>query len=269
VLSALLGPRDTAYCDALIHASLAEGCRVAHATLRFYRHADPDHLESLIRQAPARGRRLIVTDGVFSMEGDFAPLPALVTIANRYDAVLAVDDAHGAGTVGPGGRGTAARYGVSGDVPVQIGTLSKAFGSQGGYVAGRKELIDLVVHRGKAFLHSTAGSPVLAAGALEALRISQARPQLREQLIANIQRLHIGLRAKGLHVLGDQESPVAGIVLGEAEAAIRQADRLREAGVFAPAIRPPTIPKGTSRIRLAPMASHSLADMDRVVEACG
>ena len=269
VLSALLGPRDTAFCDAYIHASLAEGCRVVHSSLRFYRHGDPEHLESLLRKAPLKGRRLIVTDGVFSMDADLAPLPDLVNIAERYNAILVVDDAHGVGTVGPKGRGTAAHFGLSDAVPVQIGTLSKAFGSQGGYVVGSRNLIDLILNKGRAFLHSTAAAPVLSASALAALRISVAEPQRRERLMANLNRLRSGFLAKGLGTLGEIDAPMTAVVFGEPQEAVRQSEKLEAVGIFAPAIRPPTVPSGTSRIRFAPMADHTDAEMDRVTQACG
>ncbi|MEM8775898.1 MAG: 8-amino-7-oxononanoate synthase [Pseudomonadota bacterium] len=266
-LSAILGPRDTAFCDALSHASLVEGCRVVHSTVRLFRHNDMDHLETLLREHRDRGKKVIVTDGVFSMDGEFAPLRDLVFLAEKYGAVLVVDDAHANGTVGPHGSGTAAHFGLVDKVPVQIGTLSKAFGSQGGYLVGSKNLIDTVMHRGKAFLHSTALAPALASGALEAIQISIREPERRKALIANVSFLRSELAELGLKVLGDEGAPLLSVQYGSTDASQKAAKSLEAADIFAPAIRPPTVPKGTCRVRLAPMALHTTGDMQRVVSA--
>lgn len=267
VLAALAGPRDTIFADALVHASLVDGARASGARLRFYRHGDPDHLEAMLRRSAGRGRRLVVTDGVFSMDGDLAPLPALVELAERYDALLVVDDAHGTGVVGPEGRGTVHRFGLAGRVPVQVGTLSKALGAQGGFVAGSRRLIRWLWHRARAWVYSTALAPVLAAAALEALRLARAEDWRRQRLRRHGARLRSGLRSLGYRVLGDAEAPMTAVVVGEPEAAAALAARLEEQGVLAPAIRPPTVPAGTSRIRLAPMATHTDDQIEHVLAA--
>ena len=267
VLTALAGPRDHLFADRLNHASLIDGCRLTRARLRIYRHGDLDQLEEMLAKAPERGKRFIVTDGVFSMDGDLAPLPALVELAERFDAVLVVDDAHGTGVVGPEGRGSLAHFGVEGRVPVQVGTLSKALGAQGGFVAGSQPLIDLLVNKARSFIYSTGIAPSVAAAAREALRIAKEEPERRTRLQRHLAMLRDELARRGYTVLGAAPAPLVAVQLGSPEAALRQADRLQEAGVVAPAIRPPTVPEGTSRIRLAPRASHTLEDVKRVISS--
>jgi 8-amino-7-oxononanoate synthase len=269
VMSALAGPQDHIFADALNHASLIDGCRQSRAVVHPFRHGDGGHLEELLRAAPATGQRLIVTDAIFSVDGDMAPLPALVDIAERWDAVLVVDDAHGTGVVGPEGRGTAHHFGLHDRVPVQIGTLSKAFGVQGGFVAGSRALVDLLVHKGRSFVYSTAIAPVLAGASLAALDIAGSEGWRRASRHAHLVRLRRGLEAAGFRVLGDGIAPLAVVVLGEPQAALDLSRRLEERGVLAPAIRPPTVPQGTSRIRIAPMATHSVEQIDRALAAFG
>jgi 8-amino-7-oxononanoate synthase len=269
LLGALAGPRDQIFSDALNHASLIDGCRMSHAKVQRYQHSDLDQLEALLRAAPARGERLIVTDAVFSMDGDLAPLPALCDLAERYGATLVVDDAHGTGVLGAGGRGTAHHLGVQGRVPAQVGTLSKALGVQGGFVAGSRTLIELLIHRARSFVFSTGLAPVLAAAALAALRIAVAEEWRRERRAAHMGRLRAALAARGLQVLGEPAAPLTALLVGEPEAALALAARLEERGVLAPAIRPPTVPAGGSRVRLAPMATHTPAQIDQVIAAFG
>lgn len=267
VLTALAGPRDVIFVDRLNHASLFDGARLTRATLRVYRHADLDHLEALLQKAPASGQRLVVTDGVFSMDGTLAPLPGLVELCARYEALLVVDDAHATGVVGPGGRGTPAHFGVDDHVPVRIGTLSKALGTQGGFVAGSQELIDLMVNQARAFIYSTGLAPAVAAAAREALRIAASEPARRERLHHHLHTLHDGLEAKGYTVVGVEPAPLRAVVLGEPDRALAEAERLEDVGILAPAIRPPTVPDGTARLRLAPRATHTDADIRRVLDA--
>lgn len=268
VLTALAGPRDMILLDRLNHASLIDGARQSGATTRLYRHADLDHLEHLLEASSGeRGRRFIVTDGVFSMDGELAPLPELVELAGRYEALLVVDDAHATGVVGPKGRGTPAYFGLEEEVPVRIGTLSKALGAQGGFVAGSRALIDLLINKARSFIYSTGIAPAVAAAAREALHIAEAEDTRRRRLQAHLEALREGLRAKGYTVIGEAPAPMLAVKLGDPATAVEAAGRLAEAGVCAPAIRPPTVPKGTSRIRLAPMATHSESDIQRVLEA--
>ncbi|MER3428944.1 MAG: 8-amino-7-oxononanoate synthase [Pyrinomonas sp.] len=267
VLSALATPRDAIFLDALVHASLHDGARLSGAEVRRYRHADVDDLRRLLRASSKRGARIVVTDGVFSMDGDLAPLPELVELCEELDALLVVDDAHGTGVIGPGGRGTAAHFGIEDRVPVQIGTLSKALGLQGGFVVGSEALIRFIVNRARAFIYSTAISPALAAAALCALKVVEGEPWRRQAAREHRRRLSDGLREKGYEVKGDPLAPMLLVMIGEAEQALKLAVDLENAGVFAPAIRPPTVPQGTSRIRLAPMATHSSEQIAQALDA--
>ncbi|AEB12612.1 8-amino-7-oxononanoate synthase [Marinithermus hydrothermalis] len=271
VLAALAGPRDQIFADALNHASLNDGARLSRARLRYYRHRDLDHLEDLLKgPGPRRGgRRFIVTDAVFSMDADLAPLPALVELAERYEALLVVDDAHGSGVVGPEGRGTVHHFGLAGRVPVQVATLSKALGGQGGVVAGARALVEVLLHRARAFIYSTGIAPALAAAALEAVRLvrgpeGEAR---RARLRQHLARLKAELRAKGYRVLHEDPAPMLLVWVGAPGPALRLAAHLEARGVLAPAIRPPTVPEGTSRLRLAPMATHTEVEIERVIQA--
>lgn len=266
-IPALAGPRDHVFTDQLVHASLIDGARISRARFRVFRHRDLDHLEELIGEARGGGRRVIVTDGVFSMDGDVAPLAGLVEVAERQDAILVVDDAHGTGVIGEDGRGAVEAAGLSDRVPVRIGTLSKALGGQGGFVVGSEELADLLIHRSRSFVYSTAIAPALAEAARAALRLVDEEPERRDALRANAARLRAGLAAKGFEIAGDPVVPMAVVLLGDPRAAVRLSEIVFERGVLAPAIRPPTVPDGTSRLRLTPMATHTPEDMDLVIEA--
>ncbi len=271
VLSALAGPRDQIFADALNHASLNDGARLSRARFRYYRHRDLEQLEQLLRgPGPGRGgRRFIVTDAIFSMDGTLAPLPELVELAERYEALLIVDDAHGTGVVGPEGRGTAHHLGVAGRIPVQVATLSKALGAQGGAALSTRTLIDYLLHRARAFIYSTGLSPVLAAAALEAVRLVQSDEgeYRRRRQQAHVTRLKAALEARGYTVRHEPPAPMLAVLVGTPEAALRLSARLEARGVLAPAIRPPTVPPGTSRIRLAPMATHTDEDIEAALAA--
>jgi len=267
VLTSLAGRNDTIYSDALIHASLIDGCRLSGATRHIYRHNDPEHLFELLGNHIDSGRRIIVTDGVFSMDGDVAPLPELAELAERHNAILVVDDAHGTGVLGPEGRGAVEALGLTEKVAVRIGTLSKAFGSQGGYVVGSEALGELLIHRARSFIYSTALAPPLAAAGLMAIRISRAEEWRREALKENARVLRDGLKALGYEFADSVDVPMVVVVLGSPEASISLGERLLEKGILAPAIRPPTVPKGTSRIRMTPMATHTTNDMIEALAA--
>lgn len=267
VLSALAGPRDHIFADRLNHASLIDGCRLTRAHMRVFRHGDLEHLEHLLQKAPERGQRLIVTDGVFSMDGELAPLPALVELAEQYEALLVVDDAHGTGVVGPEGRGSIAHFGLEDHVPVQVGTLSKALGAQGGFVAGSEALIDLLVNKARSFIYSTGIAPPVVAAAHEALRIAREEDERRTLLQRLLAMLRDGLTGRGYDVMGKAPAPMMAVRVGDPEAALALAQQLEASGIRAPAIRPPTVPEGTSRLRLAPMATHSLQAVKRVIAA--
>lgn len=270
VLAALCEPDDVIYCDRLDHASLVDGARLGRARVRFYHHADLDHLErQLRRESPNVRARWIATDGVFSMDGVLAPLAELTALARRWGATLIVDDAHATGVVGDRGAGTLAHFGLPGEDVIQVGTLSKALGSQGGFVAGDQELIDWLLQRSRAFIYSTGLAPALAAAAHEALRIVDEEPERNSRLQTHLRILREGLTAQGWAVLGEAPAPMLAVVVGDPGAATALADRLRTHGVVAPAIRPPTVPQGTSRVRLAPRADFSSEAIERVLTAFG
>ncbi len=267
VLSGLAGPRDYLFLDRLNHASLFDGARLARGRVKVYRHKDVEHLEHLLEAAPDGGGRFIITDGVFSMDGDLAPLPELAELAERHEATLIVDDAHGTGVTGPGGKGTAAHFGCEERIPVRIGTLSKALGTQGGFAAGPQPLIDLLVNRARAFIYSTGISPALAAAAREALRIVDEQPERRERQQRHVRTLCDGLSERGFTILGGPPAPMLAVMVGAPDKALKLSAELEANSIRAPAIRPPTVPDGTSRIRLAPQATHSDDDIQRVLGA--
>lgn len=267
VLPALAGADDVIFSDELNHASLIDGCRLARARVVRYRHRDAGHLEERLSAEPCVGRRLVVTDGVFSMDGELAPLPDLVAAAKSRDALVVVDDAHGTGVIGEAGVGSVESFGLGDAVDVRIGTLSKALGAQGGFVVGTEVLTDFLIHEARTFVYSTGLSPAMCAAAGAALRIVREEPERRATLHENAHLLRSGLAAKGYELIGDEAVPMAVVVLGRPDAAVGLSTALRERGVLAPAIRPPTVPEGTSRLRLTPMATHTSEEIEAVVAA--
>ena len=266
VIPALAQEGDVIFSDSLNHESIIDGCRLSRASLQVYGHKDMNHLETLIKDYGNARRKLIVTDGVFSMDGDMAPLPDLVTLAEKYDALLMVDDAHATGVLGKGGRGTAEHFGMEGRVPIQMGTLGKALGSFGAYVAGNRDLIDILVNRCRSYIYSTALPPAVCAASLAALKIVESDPVRREKLWRNRERFAAGLKSLRID-MGSLETPILPLMVGDAEQAIKVGARLFESGIFATAIRPPTVPEGTSRIRMTLMASFSEHDIDKALAA--
>jgi 8-amino-7-oxononanoate synthase len=268
-ITALVGPEDIVYTDRLNHASIIDGCRLSKARLEIYAHADPDDLRNRLarnqNQDPGR-RRLIVTDGVFSMDGDLAPLPQILDLAEAYDAWVLIDDAHATGVIGPRGAGTADHFGLDSPRLIRLGTLSKAFGGEGGFVAGPAILIDYLRHKARPFVFSTAPSPATAATALKALEIVRTEPHRRERLHANAERLRESLRALGYTVPG-YLTPILPVMVEDPGRAVALSKALEERGVLAPAIRPPTVPYGTSRLRVTAMATHTDSDIDRALIA--
>jgi 8-amino-7-oxononanoate synthase len=275
-IPALVGRGDVVFSDALNHASLIDGCRLSGARVVRYPHADPAALEEAVRVAGEAGRRLIVTDTVFSMDGDLAPLPAIVAIAERHGCMVMVDEAHATGVLGATGAGALEHFGLEGRVPVVMGTLSKALGAQGGYVAGDRDLCDYLRTRDRAFVFTTALAPAAAGAALAALDVVRDQPGRRARLRALVARLVEGARDLGYRVL-PTDSAVVGVVIGEAADALAVGASLRASRVWAPAIRPPSVPPGTARLRLTVMATHedrhidwalrALADASRLVAA--
>jgi 8-amino-7-oxononanoate synthase len=252
--------------DRLCHASLIDGCRLSGADLRVFRHRDVEQLETALKRRAARRRTLIVTDGVFSMDGDLAPLPELVEVAERYDAQVFVDDAHGTGVMGPDGRGTPAHFGIERRLPFQMGTLGKALGTSGAYLVGTESMIQYMINAARSFVYTTAPPPDTCAASVAALEVMQAEPARRERLWKNRARLASGLQQLGFR-LADSASPILPVLIGEAEKTMSLANRLFELGVYAPAIRPPTVPAGTSRIRLTVTSEHTDKQLDTVLDA--
>jgi 8-amino-7-oxononanoate synthase len=254
------------YADRLCHASLIDACRLCKVPLRIHRHRDAAQVERLLTRKTSFGTALILTEGVFSMDGDIAPLPKLFAAAQAGGATLVVDDAHGTGVMGPGGRGTPQHFGLVGKGMIQMGTLSKALGSFGGFVVGSRDLITYLINRARPFIYSTALPPAMAASASVALEIIEAEPERHARLWNLRNRLHQGLQSLGCQTFGS-ESPIVPIRVGNADAAVRLSQHLMAHGIYAPAIRPPTVPAGTSRIRMSVTAGHTAAHIDRVLEA--
>ena len=267
VLSALLSEEDIVYSDALNHASIIDGCRLSKASIRVYRHADVAHLSELLTADARRGGlRLIVTDSVFSMDADEAPLAALCDIAERFGAWLMVDEAHAGGVLGPEGAGLVSDLGLGARVQIQMGTFGKALGSFGAYVAGAQALIDVLVNRARSFVFTTALPPAVVAANLAAIDIVANDNALRARAIARGAALHQGLAKLGLNVLPGRV-PIVPVVIGADGETMALADRLFALGILAVGIRPPTVPEGTARIRLTVSAAHSDADIATIVRA--
>ncbi len=266
VIPTLVGKGGLIFADRLSHASLIDGCRLSGATFRVYHHRDMNHLERLLaRRSPAKPT-LIVTDGVFSMDGDIAPLTDIATLAERYDAAVFVDDAHGTGILGRTGRGTLEHCDVESRLPYHMGTLSKALGSAGAYLAGSRAFIAYLVNTCRAFTYTTAPTPASAAAATAALRVIEQEPERRARLWHNRERLAQGLTRLGFRLTAS-DSPILPILVGDADRAVSLAHTLLTYGVYAPAIRPPTVPPATSRIRLTITADHTTEHIDEALTA--
>jgi 8-amino-7-oxononanoate synthase len=259
VIATLARRGEVVLSDELNHASIIDGCRLANAETVVYRHADTEHLDWELRRAGGRAS-LIVTDGVFSMDGDVAPLPELAELARRHGCRLLVDEAHATGCLGPGGRGSVAAAGLSGEVDVIIGTLGKALGGYGAYVCGSRQLVDYLINASRPFIFSTAPPPPAVAAAAAALELLAEEPGRVERLRANSAALRAELRREGLEPIGS-ETQIVPLVVGEAADAMAVCERLLVEGVFAQAIRPPTVPAGTCRLRLTAMATHDAGEL--------
>jgi 8-amino-7-oxononanoate synthase len=264
VIPAFAGAGYVILSDSLNHASIIDGCRLSKAEVHVYRHRDLDHVEQLLKRSNHAGRRLVITDGVFSMDGDIAPLPGIVALADRYDAIIMVDDAHATGVLGKKGRGTVEHFGLSGRVHIQMGTLGKAIGTFGAYVAGSRDLIEFLVNRARSFVYSTALPPAVCAASLAAIEIIEKDPDLITRLWKNRERVVNGLHSLGIST-GDSETPIVPLIIGDPEKALNAAAKLYEWGIYAMAIRPPTVQEGSARIRTTVMASHSDKDIDAVL----
>ena len=270
LVGTLAGRDDAVFSDALNHASLIDGCRLSHAHVHVYRHADLNHLEDLLRrESPGARRRFIVTDSVFSMDGDFAPLAGLLELAGRYDCLVLLDEAHATGVLGDHGRGLTDLLPPSAfpsERVVKVGTLSKALGSQGGFVCGSRRLIAWLVNHARPYIFSTALAPPVAAAARRAVAIVQTEPERRIHLFTLVERLRSRLHAAG-NPVGASSCQIIPVLVGDAAAATAVSRRLEERGLLVPAIRPPSVPEGTARLRVSLTAGHTVEDVDRLVEA--
>ncbi|WP_409342092.1 8-amino-7-oxononanoate synthase [Paenibacillus sp. MBLB4367] len=268
ILPALLGRHDAAFSDRYNHASIVDGIRLSGANHFRYRHGDMDHLESLLRQADRKGvkRKLIVTDTVFSMDGDIAPLRDIVSLKEKYGAALMVDEAHGSGVYGPHGQGIAHHLGLEGGVDLHMGTFSKAFGVYGAYVTGSREWIRYLIQTCRSFIFSTALPPAVIGGIRQALELVEHRDDLRKDVLAKSARFRAGLCAYGFDT-GGSETPIVPLLVGDEQRTLAFSRMLSESGIMAVAIRPPTVPGGTSRIRFTVTAAHEDADLERALPA--
>ena len=265
VLYALSGPGDVIFSDALNHASIIDGCRMARAKVVVYPHGNMARLEELLEKTPCDGERFIVTDGVFSMDGDICPLPDLVRLKRKYHARLLVDDAHALGVIGKNGGGTS-DYFQEYDVDLQIGTLSKALGAEGGYVAADPLIIDYLKNRSRPFIFSTALPASIGAAALTALKLLQAYPQrFTAKVNENTTYLRNHLKESGVSVK-EGETPILPIMVGDEKEGVRLAEACLKRGILLSAIRPPAVPKGTSRLRLTVTAAHTKNELDQVCQ---
>lgn len=262
-ISSLASKSWVIFSDRLNHASIIDGCRLSGAEIVVYDHCDMSDLARKVQGYPNR-QALIVTDGLFSVDGDIAPLPALVEIAKKNNILLMVDDAHATGVLGPNGGGTADYFGLCDEIDISMGTLSKALASEGGFIVGKRSLIDYLVNTARSFIFSTALSPATIAISLKALEIVRAEPQRRNTLLANAAWFRAELRKAGFDV-AENEAPIISIVIGEPDLAVTFSNRLMERNIFVSAIRPPTVPEGTSRLRISMMATHARDDLKKAL----
>jgi glycine C-acetyltransferase len=265
-VAAILGKDDVIVSDRLNHASIVDGARLSRAEIKVYEHRDVDHADRLLQATKRPGRRqLLITDGVFSMDGDIAPLPDLVELAERHEAVMMIDDAHASGVLGRGGAGTVDHFAMHGRVDVQVGTLSKAIGVLGGFIAGPQHLIEWLQNRGRPFLFSTSAPPAVAAACLEALDVIRDEPERLERLWSNTRAFKRGLHDLGFDT-GASETPITPVLTRDEETTQAFARQLFEHGVFTPAIVFPTVAKGAARVRTIVTADHTEEDLRQALD---
>jgi glycine C-acetyltransferase len=255
-VSAILTKEDIVISDELNHASIIDGCRLSRAAIKVFPHKDADAARKIVRDLPAGQRKLLITDGVFSMDGDLGALPALCDLAEEFGCIMMVDDAHASGVFGRNGRGTIDHFNMHGRVDIQVGTLSKAMGALGGYVAGSASLIDFLYHRARPFLFSTSHPPAVAATCIAALDVLENEPEIIEKLWANTRFFKKGLESLGFNT-GLSESPITPVIAGEGSRAMKLSDRLFEEGVFAQGIAFPTVARDKARVRTIVTATHT------------
>jgi glycine C-acetyltransferase len=268
-VAAILTKEDVIVSDQLNHASIIDGARLSRAEIKVFTHKDADAADALLAEtARADRRQLLITDGVFSMDGDIAPLPALVEVAERHGAIMMIDDAHASGVLGAGGAGTVDHFGLHGRVDVQVGTLSKAIGVLGGFIAGPSHLIEWLQNRGRPYLFSTSAPPSVTAACIEALDIIREEPERLERLWSNTRSFKAGLHDLGFDT-GASETPITPVITGDEDTTQTFARRLFEEGVFTPAIVYPTVAKGRARVRTIVTADHTPDDLAEALDAFG
>jgi glycine C-acetyltransferase len=265
-VASLLGADDVIVSDELNHASIIDGARLSRATIKVFPHRDVPAARAIVAGLPRDRRTLLITDGVFSMDGDLCPLPELCDLAEEYGCIMMVDDAHASGVFGRDGRGTIDHFGMHGRVDVQVGTLSKALGALGGYVAGSRSLVEFLYHRARPFLFSTSHPPSVAATAIAALDVLESEPHWMERLWNNTRFFKAGLEALGFNT-GVSESPITPVIVGDGARAMTLSDRLFEAGVFAQGIAFPTVPQGKARVRTIVTATHTEDELRFALDA--
>ena len=266
-VSAILGKEDVIVSDELNHASIIDGCRLSRATIKVYKHTDVKDLHRVLDEIEGQYRRtLVITDGVFSMDGDIAPLPDIVEAAEQHGAIMMIDDAHSSGVLGSAGRGTVDHYGMHGRVHIQVGTLSKAIGVLGGYVAGSNDLIDYLHHKARPFLFSTSHPPAVTAACLAAFDVLENEPDRIARLWDNTRFIKEGLDRLGFNT-GTSQSPITPVIVGDTKLAMRLSDRLFEEGVFAQGIGFPTVQRGKERVRTIVTAEHTRQDLEQALAA--
>ena len=267
-VSSILTKDDVVVSDELNHASIIDGCRLSRAAIKVFAHRDVDQARAIVCGLPAGPRKLIISDGVFSMDGDLGALPALCALAEEFDCIMMVDDAHASGVFGRNGRGTIDHFQLHGRVDIQVGTLSKAMGALGGYVAGSRALIDFLHHRARPFLFSTSHPPSVAATCIAAVDVLEQEPALIDRLWENTHFFKSGLHALGFNT-GVSESPITPVIVGDAPVAVRLSDRLFAEGVFAQSIGFPTVPQGKARVRTIVTATHTRDELQFALETFG
>ena len=255
-VSSVLTRDDAIISDELNHASIIDGARLSRATIKIFPHRDVEAARRVVAALPREQRKLLITDGVFSMDGDLGALPGLCELADEFGCIMMVDDAHASGVFGANGRGTIDHFGLHGRVDIQVGTLSKAIGALGGYVAGSRALVEFLYHRARPFLFSTSHPPSVAAACIAALDVLETEPQWMQQLWDNARFFKAGLQALGFDT-GVSESPITPVIVGDAGLAMQLTDRLFEEGVFAQGIGFPTVPRGRARVRTIVTATHT------------
>ena len=267
-VSAVLGKDDVVISDELNHASIIDGCRLSRAAIKVFPHKDVSAARTILQSLPASQRKLLITDGVFSMDGDLGPLPALCALAEEFGCIMMVDDAHASGVFGANGRGTIDHFGVHGRVDIQVGTLSKAIGVLGGYVAGTQALIEFLYHRARPFLFSTSHPPAVAAACIAAIDVLLEEPHLIDRLWDNTRFFQSGLVARGFDT-GATEGPIIPVIVGDGALAMTLSDRLFQSGVFAQGIAFPTVPVGKARVRAIVTATHTRDELQFALDEFG